>query len=63
MEETQGENLWNKILGDYAGKSITKNSNIIVLGDYNTGKRSLISSLEAFTGEKTLIESRNDQSV
>ena len=63
MEETQDENLWNKILGDYAGKSITKNSNIIVLGDYNSGKRSLISSLESFTGDKTLIESRNDQSV
>ena len=57
------DNLWNKIQGDYAGKTTNNNSNVQVLGDYNTGKRSLISNLEAFSGERTIIESRNDQSV
>ena len=50
------ENLWNKILGEYAGKSSTKNSNVLILGDYNSGKRSLITNLETFSGERTIIE-------
>ena len=63
MSDKPEENQWNKLLSGYSKVAKNKDAHLLVLGDYNSGKRSIINQLEQLTGERTLIESRSDQSV
>lgn len=64
-QEDDSENLWNKILKEAIKSSSQTNhdANLIVIGEGNSGKRSVISAMEKFTGEKLNLESRNDNSI
>jgi len=63
MESKQDENLWTKMLSGFTKSQKIKDANILVFGDYNSGKRSLVSQLENLSGDKNVIESRSDASV
>ena len=57
------ENLWNKILSEAVNNQARSDANILVVGERNSGKRSLISAMEKFTGGKLNLESKNEKSI
>lgn len=58
------ENLWNKLLSEIRQQDFTsEDATLIVLGEKGAGKASLIRALEKISGEKLLLESRNDKSM
>lgn len=61
-KDGESENLWNKLLGE-TRKMEDKDSHVIVLGNYDSAKKSLVAATERLMGERVVIESRNESSV
>jgi len=51
------------MLAGYTKSQRKEDAHLIVFGDYNSGKRSLITELEKLTGEVNTIDTQNDSSV
>lgn len=63
MTEEQQENLWTKLLSGFSGNQKQKDAHLLVFGDSNSGKRSIINQLEHLSGEQKLLGSSNDESI
>lgn len=46
MSKKEEENLWNALLSEALTSNKFYNSNILLLGDKNSGKRSLLNALQ-----------------
>lgn len=61
-KEGESVNLWNQLLAETI-KMEDKDSHVLVLGNYDSAKKSLVSATEKMLGDKVVIESRNENSV
>jgi hypothetical protein len=61
-EKAVQKNLWNELLANTV-KMEDKDANILVLGNFDSAKRSLIQAIEKQLGERVVMEYRNEQSV
>jgi len=62
--EDSKENLWNKLLSENRDQeNLSKDATLLVIGESRAGKKTLINALEKLSGEKLILESRNDKSL
>ena len=61
-KEGETVNLWTELLSQTI-KNEEKDSNVLVIGNYDSGKKTLVSSLQKVLGFKVVIEPRNESSV
>ena len=61
-KDAESVNLWNQLLAETINME-DKDSHILVLGNYDSAKKSLVSAAEKLMGDKVVIESRNENSV
>lgn len=60
--KTEATNLWNDLLKKTI-KMEDKDAHVLVLGNFDSGKRSLVHAVEKCMGDRVNIESRNENSV
>lgn len=62
--KTEGEtvNLWTELLSKTI-KGEDKDANVLVVGNFDCGKKTLVTAIQKAMGFKVLIESRNENSV
>ena len=61
-KEGEAVNLWNQLLEETI-KMEDKDSHVLVLGNYDSAKKSLIAATQKLIGDRVVIESRNENSV
>ena len=59
VDQSKQENIWNKILEESRTSNRFTNKNLLILGEKNSGKRSLLNSLFEISDTKFPLKSRS----